>query len=588
MTIERFTSSDPEPRLEQVITPEVTPPKEVVASIDSQGGDNQQVLAHVKGVEDLFQPTFGKEWQKLEFDNAAKFLLFFSESLVKGRVTLYSWQVEELERFSFAKASQQNPYKYALCACNGSGKDLFFIAPVALYLICCNIRFRCIITSASAKQLNDQSERYIVSLAREINNWSIGMFGGPILKINQHHITCLLSGSEIILYVTDEEGKAEGYHPYEDGDMAIIVNEAKSIEPELFRAIRRCTGFKYLLYVSSPGAPQGDFYHAYTTWPNTRRITFFDCPHHARSEFEEDRLRLGENDYYFRSKWLAAFTPIDGSFVLSGMALERLRRNTYKSLVKEVLQGEPLRIGIDLALSGNGDETVISAFKGNKQVAQVIHKDKDATKLADKLEKSLLLLGIDKSHAYIFADDGGVGRGVIDILNRSTGTGGKGWAIHRVLNQSPAINRKQFGNRGAEMWHKFARLIEAGCLILLPDEVLHSQLSSRKYKESNAALAKMTLQGKKEMIASGLKSPDRADAAILALCGVDILKFLEAFEYTEPVKEMKSEEDKYRDLEDSIRQGHYKRKPAGKIRSSLNALFSRDRKTQKQLNWRIN
>ena len=307
-----------------------------------------------------------------------------------------------------------------------------------------------------------------------------------------------------------------------DSEMAIVVNEAKSVKPEIFRALRRCTGFNYWLNVSTPGEPVGDFYTSCQMW-NTRKITYYDCPHQSPTEFEEDKVVLGEHSPLFRSKWLAEFTFVGGKYVVNQERLERVRRLAKNDEIPLLRQNEPLRIGLDIALSSNGDETTVVGIRGNKMTHLEVWREQDATKLADKIELYWLMrLRIKKDHGYINADDGGVGRAVIDILRK------RGRIISRVLNQSPALNTAQFRNRGAELWYKFARFIEEGLLILIDDDKLYKQIASRKYKEEKgAAVDKLTLQNKKEMKAEGLPSPDRADALVLAVKDYNLNDYLQ-------------------------------------------------------------
>lgn len=514
-----------------------------------------------------------EDWQTLAgFETCIDFLAFFDRNINEGVDILHPWQIDVGEQLSKAKCSSKHPYKYCLCAANGSGKDAFVIAPFALWFICCKRRSRLIITSSSGVQLTNQTEAYISGLAEKVNAWSLANLGASILKVNKRHIVCHLSGSEIILFATDEEGKAEGYHPLEpSSEMAIIVNEAKSVAPEIFRALKRCTGYNYLIYVSTPGAPLGDFHHAYENWPNRKRVTFFDCPHQAREEFDADLKELGEFSPYFRSKWLALFTFTDGKYVISHERLEKLKYKIKHNLIKEI--GNETRIGLDIALSTHGDETCISYFKGNKQTKQVTCRIKDATLLADFIENSWEENKIPKNNDYIYADDGGVGRAVIDILRR------KGWSINRVLNQSAAKNKKQFRNRGAEIWSKFNRLVEEGVIILLNDEKLYSQLASRKYKDSVAGIDKLCLQSKQEMQSEGLPSPDRADAAVLAFSNVKVTELLDDFIKEDSVKtDNDSKRMTQEEIEESLvwnGQTLKRHKVTGRVHGSLNVVMKR-------------
>jgi hypothetical protein len=327
-----------------------------------------------------------------------------------------------------------------------------------------------------------------------------------------------MTGGIINMFATDEEGKAEGYHPLEpNAEFAIIVNEAKSVSPEIFRALRRCTGYNYWILVSTPGAPTGDFYKAFTTWKHKRRVTFFDCPHLSREEFDSERIELGEHSPLFRSKWLALFTTLGGNFVISGTAMERWRRFLDGKLIAKKFQDWPLRVGIDLA--AGGDENVISVWRGNVQVALECFREVDTTKTANRIDGILSELQLQKAHEYIFADDGGVGHAIIDMLQT------RGWQIKRVKNNHAARDKKNYKNRGAELWKKFARLVEECILIPLEDARQWEQLATRRHRNEDST-GKLGLERKAEAIADGLASPDRADATVLAFADVDIYKFL--------------------------------------------------------------
>lgn len=497
------------------------------------------------------------DFQKLEFRNPFDLLSIVDKNVREGPTysppfILYKWQVDILEGFGAIQPTQLHPHKFVLCAANGSGKDAFIVAPFAIWFITCKIKSKVIITSAGGTQLTTQTEKYISNLARKINAWYKELYGinEDILKIRQRHITCLLSGSEIHMFATDEEGHAEGHHPTEPySEMAIIVNEAKNVPPAIYRALHRCTGFNYWLDISSPGEMKGDFYKHWNHWPNKKRVTYYDCPrHHSSDEFEEDKRTIGEHDPYFRSKWLALFTNIGGRYVVDRDYLEKLRNN--QSLIKPRFQDQPIRIGIDIGLSTSGDESVISIWRGNKQLEEYHYRIQNAIELAMRM-MSDLSRWVKKDHEYIFADDGGVGRPVIDILNDN------GYRINRVLNQSIARNKKQFKNRGAQLWYKFARLIEKQLLIFKDfdkNEQLFEQIASRKYKESDANIDKMTLQSKKDMMAEGIKSPDRADAAVLAFCGINLKDWLDGIEEIDSRQPQKTNEQIINEVKNNLRQ----------------------------------
>lgn len=460
-------------------------------------------------------PEGGYKAKGVEYPSPEFLLTLHNEAVRDGRVTLHGWQLTMSDELAESNktAHAKSPYKLALCAANGSGKDAFVIAPFVVWFALVNVKALTIITSSSGTQLTSQTENYIRSLAQSVNEY----YGTPIFRIRQRFIKCLLTGSEIRLFATDEAGKAEGYHPLEPGAMmAIIVNEAKSVSEEIFQALRRCTGYTHWLNVSTPGQPMGSFYRACCKWPNFRRVTSFDCSHLSEQDREEDKEELGEHSALYRSKHLALFTSLDGESLISLDVVTRL----LQLHPPHTNQQAPERVGIDLA--AGGDETALAFTKGNRLRKMTAFREVDTTITADRIEKILIDEGIPKDHDYIFADDGGIGHAIIDMLIR------RGWNIKRVRNEAAALRPKQYGNRGAELWYTAKRVLEENLFNIdaaANDELFKEQLYTRQYKKSNTG-GRIFLESKREAKADGRKSPDRADAFVLTFVGQTIDDYL--------------------------------------------------------------
>lgn len=481
-------------------------------------------------------PEGGHKSCGLDFANPFILLCFFDPAIADGKVTLHPWQMSDLKSLGDGsnltcekdpgphnKPSAQHPFKYCLVAANGSGKDKFVIAPFAVWFALTKIRSRCIITTSSGTQLTSQTEPYIKDLAEKVN----AFFKQEIFCIRQRYIKCIVTGSEIRLFATDEAGKAEGYHPIDaDSEMAIIENEAKSVLESIDQALRRCSGFNYWLKVSSAGEPKGHFYVAATKWKHVRYVTSYQCFHVTKEEIEADRELDGEMSAFFRSKHLSAFTSLGGQVVIP---LELV--NYCLEFPPQEIVFDNTYIGIDLA--AGGAENCVTFTKGNKVLKEVAFREKDTTLCADRIVKIFLENNISKTHKHIYADDGGVGRAIIDMLER------KGWSINRVMNQWPALgNKKQFGNRGAENWWRVARIIEEKLFDLRGlSKTTLEQLYNRSYKQSLTG-GKLYLQDKREAIAHGFPSPDRADAFILSLTGRTVDDFIRKTDTSE-VKSVK-------------------------------------------------
>jgi hypothetical protein len=108
---------------------------------------------------------------------------------------------------------------------------------------------------------------------------------------------------------TDVSGNIEGYHSRPDSPVVILVDEAKSVDEEVFEALSRCTA-TFRLYASSTGPAFGFFHSLFTSrsayW-RTYRIRSTDCAHIPQSQIDADREADGEHSSTFRIKHLSEF-----------------------------------------------------------------------------------------------------------------------------------------------------------------------------------------------------------------------------------------------------------------------------------------
>jgi hypothetical protein len=93
---------------------------------------------------------------------------------------------------------------------------------------------------------------------------------------------------------TDTGGNIEGLHDQPDSPAGLLVDEAKSIRPEVLDALSRChTTFR--LFMSSTGPAFGEFYQIMTAkahlW-RTFSVPSSMCPHVDPAGIEADRQNL--------------------------------------------------------------------------------------------------------------------------------------------------------------------------------------------------------------------------------------------------------------------------------------------------------
>src|SRR5206468_61129 len=106
----------------------------------------------------------------------------------------------------------------------------------------------------------------------------------------------------------------------------------------------------------------------------------------------------------------------------------------------------------------------------------------------------------------IWGDGGGIGHAMLGMLEAA------GWPINRFDFGAKPCNDNVYVSRGAEIWDALSMRVKKAEIVLINDPVLISQLTTRKVLYD--ARGRFKLEPKEDMMARGLKSPDRADAVV--------------------------------------------------------------------------
>jgi hypothetical protein len=473
------------------------------------------------------QPT-NKRYIAHQIDTPADLLLAHRPDL-----KLYKWQAETLFQLAGytdindldlpkTRPTDKTPLYYNLVAANGSGKDQVVISSFAVWFCLSKVRSRCVITSSSYEQLKDQTYKYIKNICEEINV----SYGRKVFEIVEFLITCNDTGSEIKCFVTDDPGKAEGRHPFDEpgAEMAVIINEAKSITDEMFQAFSRFTGYNYWLEISSPGKNSGHFFKRCTrskyTFPDKlqigefywRRVTAFDCPHLLGKHIEHLKDEHGEQSLIYRSQVLAEFTSLDEAAFIPSTLFENYPNNPPRTF------GLPNRAGIDLSLGG--DETVAYFFVHGKLHLRTT-KIRNEAILHNQIISWIKEFNITPSEVRI--DDGGLGRPIVQRVQNA------GYDVVPIRNEARSSNPNFYKNRGVENWNRLKRAIEDRAFPTVNDDLTRQQLCTRGFSVKGIVTL---LEPKAEMRSRGLSSPDRADALALCFDGVPLAVFKEEVLHT--------------------------------------------------------
>ena len=491
-------------------------------------------------------------YEPFTFADPNQIMKTFNPALANGSMTMAGWQ-EEVNTFVSGNHGQITPDRnnqlfFHLVAANGSGKDSMVIAALCVYMAMTQVRSRSIVTSKSVTQLRKQTEPNVKMLCEQVNK----KLGQKVFLCRNGHYFCYNTGAEIVLFCTDEEERAEGFHPWSDKPDAmlmIIANEAKSIGDNVMDALGRCT-YTHWVEISSAGKRQGKFYRSYEQsldWSDlrkwnreqmvSRKITSYDCPWKTEKVIEKDAIIFGRNSAVFRSKHLSEFCAEADAYVISESEIDLSINERHKKLDF----GMDLHVGCDAAQGG--DLNAMYAFDENMYLDRMRFSLEDTVEAAKIIREWLDIWWENglKPEA-VTVDDGVASKPIFDMVRKheypdpdNPGQTYCRWAdIVGCRNQSKAIGEKGvFGNRGAQNYFKFKKLVH---LITWPREwtkksIPLKQLLSRQYVQKGAD-ERLYLQPKRE-IPRG-ESPDDADAIVLAFSQADVTKILKAKEVESP------------------------------------------------------
>jgi phage terminase large subunit len=417
-------------------------------------------------------------------------ILFFAYSVLRLRP--YRWQGD-------AAMSVESGKRTALAACNGSGKTTTLFPLVALYLLYAFPRAQIVYLSASASQV---AKQFFPNLHQYADH--------PAFKGWRFLETEIRTpeGGFILGRATDSGATIEGLHSKPGAPAALLVDEAKSIPPEVMSALERCR-VTYRFYASSTGASAGAFYEIMTQGPDWQKywVTSSECPHIKAEEIERDRQSMKPNVFAIAHE--SKFLSDDGTSMIPLEHYEACEQNP-----PPYMPSADKTAFVDWG--GGSAETVMAFCDGNAVELALILRERDAMKTVGAV---LALARKLQLKSYSIGGDFGYGATMMDRAEEAARELRIDLKWTRVSNGDSADllpgNDRLFLNKSSEQWSLAGQLIEKKLLRLPKDPVLKHQLTSRrKYYDSRA---RERLETKDEMRARGLVSPDRADAFVGAI-----------------------------------------------------------------------
>lgn len=419
---------------------------------------------------------------------------------------LYPWQGDALEPLEYSTGPNAVRQNISIVTPNGSGKDDRLIPVAAYWWLFYHPRGRVVITSKSDLQLSEQT---IPSLDK---HWPKFGWKEPV-KSPRYELTTP-TGGKLIAFVTNAASRVEGWHKEDDinGPLLLIVNEAKSVDEDIFQALDRCTPNAYML-LSSPGLMSGRFFETHTKdreqW-TCIKAGLADCPHIDNERINYIKSKWPENHPFLRSTLYGEFMEQDDATQFC------VPLSSLVACLESPPKGQTgFRYGFCDFADGRA-ENVIVLRDGNKYTIEDAWREQNEDAVVGKFIYHFKRLNLKPE------DIGGdaAAKSILDKLSQA------GWGIGRQNFGLPKGWAGQAGSQQYQSWSAMA-WIEGGNkiknreVIIPDDEALKAQLTTRK-KLFNVN-GKLAVEDKLVMYKErGLPSPDRADALFGAMAAVDM------------------------------------------------------------------
>jgi hypothetical protein len=288
-----------------------------------------------------------------------------------------------------------------------------------------------------------------------------------------------------------------GVHNH-DG-MMLIFDEASGIPDPIWSV---GAGFftenildRYWFAFSNPRRNTGYFFECFGSkrafW-EAKNIDARTVEDTDKQVYEQIIAEYGEDSSQARVEVYGEFPSSgDDQFIAPTVVDEAMARPKYKDMTA------PIVMGIDPA-RGGADSTVILVRQGRDIVAIKRYHGEDTMEIVGRVIEAME----EFKPVLVVIDEGGLGYGILDRLNEQR------YKVKGVNFGWKAKNSIMWGNKRAELWGTMKDWLKSASIPL--DRQLKADLVGPTKKPNSSGT--IFLEGKKEMRARGLASPDAADA----------------------------------------------------------------------------
>lgn len=299
------------------------------------------------------------------------------------------------------------------------------------------------------------------------------------------------------LWSAENPDSYAGVHNH-DGVM-LIFDEASGIPDAIWDVSQgfftENTPHRFWMAFSNPRRPSGYFFECFAAkrafW-KSKNINSLDVEGTDRAVYQQIIDEYGEDSPQAKIEVYGEFPSAgDDQFIPAHWVDEAFKRPRWKD------ETAPVVIGVDPA-RGGADSTVIAVRQGRDIIAIKRYSGDDTMTVVGRVIEAIE----DYRPALVCIDEGGLGYGILDRLKEQK------YKVRGVNFGWKAKNPVAWGNFRAEMWGAMRDWLKTASI--KEDRQLKADLVGPTKKPNSAGT--IFLEGKKEMKARGLASPDAADA----------------------------------------------------------------------------
>ena len=308
----------------------------------------------------------------------------------------------------------------------------------------------------------------------------------------------------------------------QDG-MMLIFDESSGIPDAIWDVgagfFTENTPDRYWFAFSNPRRNSGYFFECFNAkrafW-KSRVVDARTVEDTDKAVYEQIIAEYGENSSQAKIEVYGEFPSAgEDQFIGPTLVDDAMKRPKYKDMTA------PIIVGVDPA-RGGADATVIVVRQGRDLVAIKRYQGEDTMTIVGRVIEAIE----EYKPTLTVIDEGGLGYGILDRLTEQR------YKVRGINFGNKAKHPMAFGNKRAEMWNDMRNWLKSASIPT--DRQLRADLTGPAKKPDSSGT--IFLEGKKEMRARGLASPDAADA----LC-VTFAFPVAHREYTEPARRINSQ-----------------------------------------------